>query len=149
MAVTALIISTVSKSLIASNYPVLDKSDSYEGIDADNNGVRDDIDAYIHSLDLNKKQNDLLLEYAKIKQMQITVEPSTRKDLYEISRASTLALVCYIDSLNLEDVAHKSDYLKKVANYTANTYKRAKRNSDYNNSLNGFVISLPPDGACD
>lgn len=141
-------VNVIDKVIKKGVLPELDISDDIAGLDADNNGIRDDIDIYINSLPITLSKKKLLSEHARHVQLSITVEPNTRANEEEFARNLVLSYICYIRAFDSSEKDDARDYRKNIQSFTANTYERAKRLHQYDLSRNGSVISLPPADAC-
>jgi hypothetical protein len=128
-------------------YPTLDRSDSLLGPDEDGDGVRDDIQAWILSLDLTDQQLRATLQFARAMQtvmsIDITEEPELRRARKEIVDSS----VCYTDAY--EDHVFSSQLSRKLQRYIANTRPRAQQYFNFNTALSGSVFRIPENPQCD
>lgn len=126
--------------------PVLDRSDDVAGPDVNQDGVRDDIAAFIAGLPATDQQKAYLMTYAVGIQKQATYTPGSLEDPDQHARDMAQATVCVLSSF--EDFEQAVLYHKQVQNYTANTKERARRLFAYSQSRNGTVVRLPSKDNC-
>lgn len=126
--------------------PVLDRSDDVAGPDVNQDGVRDDIAAFIAGLPATDQQKTYLMTYAVGIQKETTYTPGSLADPDQHARDMALATVCVLSSF--EDLEQAVLYHKQVQNYTANTKERARRLFEYSQSRNGTVVRLPSKDNC-
>ncbi len=126
--------------------PKLDRSTTLGGIDADENGIRDDIDNYIASLDLSPKQEKAIRDGAGNLQSIQLMNLNDNDAIKKVSKKIIQSAVCVAISFDNPADAHK--YIKTLEGYTANTPKRAKQYIKYNRMRDGTVSRLPSDSGC-
>lgn len=116
------------------------------GIDTDNDGVRDDIQRYIASIQLD---NDFfkrgLQQYAKSQRMGLLESGDTSKAQRNFTKfmlAGDCALSASVDNM--------FRYSGMVSNLNLNTISRRVNNRIWNSKLEvQLVPSVPPEDACD
>lgn len=144
------VITTVSRAIEKlveeGGLPDLDISDDLTGADANTNGVRDDIEAFIVSLPITQEQADKLMDYAGYLQQTIITDPETRQNKTAFADEMGQSLICALYAFESREQARS--YLNQLQSYTANTYDRAVRYNDYSQSLNGSTLSLPSPSNC-
>ncbi len=126
--------------------PKLDRSTTLGGIDADENGIRDDIDNYIASLDLSPKQSRAMRDFASNLQSIQLMDLDDSNLLKVVNKERTQNVVCLSKAFNNRKISHK--YLKTLEGYTANTQKRAQKYIKYNIGGDGSVTRLPSASNC-
>ena len=127
--------------------PTLDRTSSLLGIDANNNGVRDDIEAYINSLGFTPAQVRAAMQKAKILQKTLSVntkDPAAVQQLGEKSMASTN---CLGDTFTAP--GQRSQVSQMLESYTMNTKTRVMQYLSYNSASSGSVTRLPDGDTCD
>jgi hypothetical protein len=124
--------------------PKLDRSTSIPGPDVNNNGVRDDIEAYIAALQLTEVQKKALMQDAKAMQMTLTVDLTDKVALQRVGDIGMASTNC-IGNV----ITNFSDYSQKIESMTANTKERAKQYMKYNAARSGSVTSLPSGDTCE
>ncbi len=128
--------------------PALDRSADLKGPDANNNGVRDDIEAWIASLPITETQKKAAMQSARALQNTLVVDLADNAALQRAGDQLAAAAVCRSDSFsqNFED---GSSLRSKVEAFTANTRERARRYLDYNKARSGSVTTLPSGNTCE
>ena len=129
--------------------PTLDRSDSLLGPDLDNNGIRDDIDAYILSQNFEEPIKKAAHQVAKAFLKILVVDPSDPVSVKAADLVLAKSLFC-IDSIyihkNLDYGFAITDNLEKI---TYNTKTRVKAYLKYNASMNGKILSSPKGDTCE
>lgn len=128
----------------------LDRSASLAGVDANKNGIRDDIDHYIAVLadkkGYDKPQVKALQQNARSMQELITVDVKSSKEVDAAERRDMDAINCLFDHLNEKDVIATSKQLEKL---TANTKQRFLAYLKFSHELSGSVISISTGDTCE
>jgi hypothetical protein len=128
-------------------YPTLDRSDSIAGPDANQNGVRDDIEAWINSLNVTDLQRKALMQEAKSLQQTLLVDLTNQAALQQVGDSLMASGKCGEDRFTpLEEFFKLSD---KIEAMTANTRQRAERYMQYNKARSGSVTVLPNYDTCE
>jgi len=125
--------------------PALDRSSSIAGPDVNNNGVRDDIEAYITHLPLTPAQQRAALQDAKATQMTLTVDLTDKVALQKVGDALMASTKCL--GKNLDE--NSSEMSSRIESMTANTSERAKRYLEYNAARSGSSTSWPNGDTCE
>ena len=128
--------------------PALDRSASITGPDVNNNGVRDDIEAYIASLPLSAVQKRAALQKAKALQNTLIVDIQDKTALQKVGDGLMASTNCLGDVF-APDIAAMSDMSGKIESMTANTKARAQRYIQYNSARSGSVTSMPDGDTCE
>jgi hypothetical protein len=120
--------------------PVLDRTTSLLGTDADNNLVRDDIDAYINSLPDTPAQKAALRQTAAALNATLTVD---------LSNLAAVAIVDtrIMDSSSCEVFVYAGVKSPEIEHYVINTKERFMAYMKYNQSLNGKMLSFSSAGS--
>ncbi len=128
--------------------PALDRSADVKGPDANNNGVRDDIEAWIVAMPISEAQKKGAMQSARAQQRMLVVDLTDRLALQSAADQMAASVVCLSDvfSPNRQDGRSLSSKIEAV---TANTRERARRYLDYSKALHGSVISLPNGNTCE
>ena len=58
--------------------PILERTDTVKGVDADQNGIRDDIDAYIKNTYPNEEQQKAVIQYARSLQASLLIDKNDK-----------------------------------------------------------------------
>lgn len=137
------------KALEASGQlPQLDRSSSIPGPDANHNGVRDDIEAWIAALPITDKQKKAALQKARGNQKMLLVDLTDKAALQALGDEGAAGIACLADVFmpNYQD-GYK--LRAKIEALTANTKERARRYLDYNRARSGSVTRLPDGNTCE
>jgi hypothetical protein len=124
--------------------PKLDRSTSIAGPDVNNDGVRDDIEAYIAALQLTEVQKKAAMQKAKSLQMTLTVDLTDKVAVQKVGDALAASTNCLGAS-----IADFSSMSEKIEGMTANTKERAKQYIKFNAASSGSVTSSPPNNFCE
>lgn len=127
--------------------PKLDRTDTLEGIDSDDNGIRDDIDDYIKSLDLPAKGVDVTTSVARGYQRVQEAGEMTTEVAVEIVDSYSADLFCSLAGSKL-DGQNIDQVTQNIQAYTSNTLTRSNRYIEYNVALNGSNIDVPSFNEC-
>lgn len=128
-------------------YPALDRSSDIAGPDANSNGVRDDIEAWIQSLQVNDAQRKALMQEARALQKTLTVDLTDREALQRSGDELMASGKC--GSIQFSPYAEFSKLNGKIEAMTANTRERAGRYLKYNAASSGSSNRLPSGNTCE
>jgi hypothetical protein len=128
--------------------PNLDRSTSIPGPDANKNGVRDDIEAYVAALPITTVQKAAAMQHAKVFQQTLTVDLEDKAALDRIGALNARAINCEVDVF-MPKYQDGFDLGSKLEAMTANTKERAKQYLAYNKAVSGSVISNARGNTCD
>jgi hypothetical protein len=119
--------------------PQLDTSSSLLGTDADGNGVRDDIDAYIASLPVTDAQKRALTQSAAVINATLTVDLTNKAALNELGHSMLKSTFC-VGSQSNASLLDKYD--SNIEKYTINTKIRFAAYQAYNKARGGSSSGL-------
>jgi hypothetical protein len=137
--------------------PALDRSTDIAGPDADRNGIRDDIDAYIAALPVTEPVKKAAQQVARVQQKSLLIDLQDRSALMALADASMASTAC-MSSTVLEGVAPelRSKTMRdghaitfKIEAITANTPERAERYLAYMRALHGTTTTYPEGQVCE
>ena len=128
--------------------PKLDRSSSIKGPDTDNNGIRDDIDAWIAAQPITEAQKKAAQQMAKVQQAKLLVDLSNEAALQSLGDQSMRAVSCIVDSFEPE-FQKGSEMRGQLESMMANTKERAKQYIAYNRARSGSVTELPSGNTCE
>jgi hypothetical protein len=137
--------------------PALDRSTDVAGPDANGNGIRDDIDAYIAALPVSEPVKKAARQAARVQQKSLLIDLSQRPALLALSDASMASTACMSETveagLPLEQhykVRRDGHAIAlKIEAITANTPERAERYMAYMGALHGTTTTYPTGKVCD
>jgi len=128
-------------------YPTLDRSDDIAGPDANKNGVRDDIEAWINTLDVTELQRKALMQKAKSLQQTLLVDLDDKDAVQRVGQELMASTNCGGDRFS--PYAVFSTLRGKIEVMTANTRERASRYMQYNKARSGSSTTLPNYDTCE
>lgn len=129
--------------------PKLDRSADIKGPDADNNGIRDDIDAIIQKTYTEPAQRKAAQQFAAVLQSQLQVDPNNKAAVKALSVRSARAINCLDIQFGTTGSPSFSDVAESLEAYTADTKARKLAQLAYSKALDGTVISLPEGNTCE
>jgi len=127
--------------------PVLDRSGTIQGVDDNNDGVRDDIEEYIESLPDTPEQKSALRQMYKAlsSAMLSGTGVDSPTETSDASRKIANAVNCLAEK-------YPDDYYDKmndIRKNTINTKIRFNAYAEYNEKLSGSILSLPEGNTCE
>jgi hypothetical protein len=128
--------------------PQLDRSSDIKGPDTDNNGIRDDVDAWIAAQPISEAQKKATQQIAKVQQAKLLVDLSDKVALQDLGEKTAAAVVCMSDSFAPDRQAGR-DLGSQIEAITANTKERAKQYIAYNRARSGSSGRLPSGNTCE
>lgn len=128
-------------------YPALDRSSDTKGPDANGNGVRDDIEAWINAQSVNDGQRRALMQKARALQRTLVVELQDQRALQEAGEGLAASSNCGI--IQFSPYSTFSRFAGKIEAMTANTKERAARYMQYNAARSGSSTTLPDGDTCE
>ena len=137
--------------------PALDRSTDMAGPDANRNGIRDDIDAYIAALPVSDEVKKAARQVARVQQKSLLIDLNDRVSLLALSDDSMVSTACMSETveagLPLEQhykVRRDGHAIAlKIEAITANTPERAERYMAYMGALHGTTTTYPTGKVCD
>lgn len=129
--------------------PKLERTDSVAGIDNDKNGIRDDIDAYILKNYPIETQRKAVNQFAKSFQAYLVTDTKDSIVVKEVSNENTRAMTCVFSKFNNSDIGPNGSVVQEIISLTTNTKKRLLAYHEFNDALDGTVISIPQKDYCD
>ncbi|MFV5490807.1 hypothetical protein [Acinetobacter sp. ASP199] len=129
--------------------PKLERTDSILGIDQDQNGIRDDIDAYIKEKYKDELQKKAVQQFARVSQLKLAVNLEDEVALQASSHEADRAMTCVYKTFKSEPNIDASDVVDEIDNMTTNTKKRLQAYYKYSDALDGFVFTIPQRDYCD
>jgi len=142
--------SAVARLEASGELPVLDRTDTLAGIDANSNGVRDDIERYIEKKYTEPAQRKAAMRKAMVFQEMLLVDKQDEAALEAVSYRGTLAIVCSIPAFPGEAGAIQGSAMSsELESMTTNTKARLLAYLAYNKARSGSVSSMPREPSCD
>jgi hypothetical protein len=128
--------------------PKLDRSSDIKGPDTNNNGIRDDIDAWIAAQPITEVQKKAAQQIAKVQQATTLVDLNDKAALQTLGDRTAAAVVC-LSRVFAPDQQAGSDLGAKLEAISANTKERAMQYIKYNRASSGSTTSLPSGNTCE
>jgi hypothetical protein len=128
--------------------PLLDRSSDIKGPDADNNGIRDDVDTWIAAQPITELQKKAAQQAARVRQAELLVELTNKYELNRLGSLSMASVKCLRLSF-MPDYQKGYDLSSQVEAITANTRERAKRYLAYNQAVAGSSGRIPDGNPCE
>ncbi len=128
--------------------PQLDRSNGIKGPDTDNNGIRDDIDAWITKLPITDVQMKAVQQASRVMQRELLADLTDRSRLDRLGDESMAAVKCLGDSFK-PNFQKGLDLSAQIEAITANTKERVKRYLAYNRAASGSSGRLPEGNTCE
>ena len=135
---------------IGSNPGYPDRDNTLLGVDANHNGIRDDIDAYITAEYPAQAHRAAAMQTARAMQWTLQVIPTDLISAKAASMRMTNAVNCVYSKFNHGGTAQKPAFvIEKIRGFTTNTKLHLIAYLDYCKALNGTSSSLPEGNTCD
>lgn len=132
----------------AGNLPQLDRPSDIKGPDADYNGIRDDIDAWIAAQPITDVQKKAAQQTARVRQAELLVDLTNGPELDKLGDLSMASVKCLRLSF-MPEYQRGYDLSGKIVAMTANTRERAKKYLAYNRAVSGSSGRLPEGDTCE
>lgn len=129
--------------------PRLERLPSVEGMDANRNGVRDDIETHIHRKYTDPAQRRAAMQMARAYQRMLLVDKMDAIGLDQVSALSFRAIVCLDTSFVGAGAPNSAIVLEELRDLTTNTKERLKAYLAYNKARSGSVSRLPEGNTCE
>lgn len=125
----------------------LDRSSDIAGPDANRNGVRDDVEAWVHSRPVSDIQRKALMQTARALQSTLLVD--LMDDAALTLRGERLMAAANCGGSSFVPATTYYGFAGKLEAMTANTRERAKRYMDYNSARSGSSATYPAGDTCE
>lgn len=115
-----------------------------EGVDSNNNGVRDDVERKIYEKYPKKLHRELLLDGAGVFQ-EIMAQPTEKAK--ETQKGISRIIHCEVYLRHVDEEIHSDDWLENgeyIKDMTFNTKERVRKYLDYNIALSGGNYASKP-----
>lgn len=133
----------------SSEPPSLDRTDTIGGVDADKNGIRDDIDTYIKKTYPNYEQKKAVTQYARSLQASLLVDKDDKIAVKAATNAKAKAISCISMKVPDGKSPNGERVVREIVSMTTNTKQRLLEYMALDKALDGTVISLPSGEVCD
>lgn len=139
----------ITKMEQSGELPILERTDTVEGVDADQNGIRDDIDAYIKNTYPNEEQQKAVIQYARSLQASLLIDKNNKIAVKSAANEQAKAISCIFEKIPSEQSRINGSIVEEIVGATTNTKQRLLEYIALNKALDGTVTSLPSEDICD
>jgi len=136
----------ISKMEESGELPKLKRTDTLDGIDNDQNGIRDDIDAYMQKNFTDADQQNAVKQFAKSMQEFLLTNPDDREEAKAASIKNSKAISCIYLRFPADNAY---EIINDIDAITTNTKKRLLASIAVDKALDGTVISEQNGDVCD
>lgn len=126
--------------------PKLERGDTLAGTDANNNGVRDDIENYINKKYSEPKQRAAVIQTAKAMQKTLLADTTNSIDVKSVNAEISNAFQCVYSRF---EVSERYVVTKEIEAVTTNTKSRLLAYLAFNKALNGTSWKKPEGDTCE
>lgn len=126
--------------------PILNRDSTISGVDANNNGVRDDIDQYVNSLPDTATQKKALLQVSKSLNIAMTVNVNNQNQVIDAANNISGSIKCIYSLYTPEIAPEKQADMEK---FTVNTTERVAAYEQFNTAVSGSSFVLPQGDGCE
>lgn len=126
-------------------YPILDRTDTLGGIDADNNGIRDDIDRIIASKPYTDRQGKAVQQSSKALRLALTSDLKAGAYLKKIQIDYNRAISCMSDVFRGDKINAPNGGIQLMIEYNTlhiNTRERYLKYYEFDNTFDGMAIDV-------
>lgn len=124
-----------------------DVTDTLAGVDANKDGIRDDVETYISSRFAGKAEQVAALRQLARSMQRAILFDGTKPAAKAISLKVGKAIHCVSDKMpTMQDFGQAVTVIESIS---ANTKLRKAAYADYNKALDGTVSSLPEGNTCE
>jgi hypothetical protein len=134
------------KNPVACQTETWDRGSTLKGTDANNNGIRDDIDAWIRRNFSDPKEIKAVEQEARTYQRAVLIDPLDKITLKNVSYEGTAAVHCMVNTLPFAAAYQASKFMESM---TTNTKGRLQAYLAYNAALSGTSSTLPRGDTCE
>ena len=133
----------IAKMESSGELPKLDRTDTVAGIDADQNGIRDDIDAYIQKTYPTEEQRKAVSQYARSLQASLLVDLENKITVKAATNTTSRAISCIFKKVPSGNSPNGGSVVEEILGVTTNTKQRLLQYIALDKALDGTVISSP------
>lgn len=126
----------------------LDRTDTLGGIDANSDGIRDDIERFIEEQKITDKQKSALRFHAYALQKTLFVDLNDKAALRKLDNEDSRSLNC-LHRVFPNEFDRVTRYTRLLEAYTMNTRSRTRQYINFNRAMSGSVLSLSKGDTCE
>ncbi|WP_047552624.1 hypothetical protein [Methylotenera sp. G11] len=126
------------------------EQNAIRGADLNNNGIRDDIDAYIAKQSYSTAQLAAVTRHARWIQSAVIFTPGSREDARIIALEDGKAIDCIYEKFQSPDSPDNAAAVAiKIESLTVNTPARKKSYQKFNELISGMAFQLQQGNTCE
>lgn len=130
--------------------PKLDRSSDLAGPDADSNGVRDDVDAFITTSYAQPSQRAAATQFANVLQAELTVDLNDSLAVRAISVRGSRAIHCIFTKFDAKNGSTPpASVAKTLIDISMSTKPRLLKYLAFSKALDGTTSTLPDGDTCE
>lgn len=130
--------------------PKLYRGDDLQGVDADNNGIRDDIDGYISKQFSESSQIRAARQAARANLAVLSTDLLSPTDVRQTNQKISRATACIYEVFGVPASAKEpGEVSRDIEAISFNTANRLKKYMEFNKALDGASWSLPEGTSCE
>ena len=134
---------------VSGSIPRLDRTNSIAGPDADNNGVRDDVDAYISTRYLAAPQKAAALQVARTIQKELLVSKTDKPAIKLLTLAEDRAVNCVYSNFDRNGPIKPAAVVQDIESVTTNTQERLLAYLAFSKAADGTTGTIPEGETCE
>ncbi len=129
--------------------PNLERTDTVAGIDADTNGIRDDVEAYISAQYGTADQKAAARQFAAVMQAALLVDTTDLAAVKAISVRGSRAVNCIYRQFDAGGDKQPAAVVAEIRSASTNTKPRLMAYLAYSKALDGTSSALPEGNTCE
>ncbi len=126
----------------------LDRSSSLAGVDANKDGIRDDINRWLETQTFTELQKKAVINLARSSQQTLLVDTQDKTAVRAAAQKDAVAMDCLYATFDPKS-SRPREIVSQVEAMTANTQERTTQYIRYNEALGGMAFELTPTTACE
>ncbi len=129
--------------------PKLDRTDTVAGIDANANGIRDDVEAYVSAQYRTTEQKSAANQFASVMQAAMLVNKDDLPAVKAVSVRGARAVNCIYSHFNVDGDKMAAAVVEEIRSISTNTKPRLLAYLAYSKALDGTSGALPEGNTCE
>lgn len=128
---------------------MLDRTNGIAGVDADKNGVRDDVDAYISTRYSAAPQKAAALQVARTIQKELLVSKTDKPAIKLLTLAEDRAVNCVYSKFDRNSSIKPGAVVQDIESVTTNTEERLLAYLAFSKAADGTTGTIPEGDTCE
>lgn len=129
--------------------PKLDRTNVIAGTDANNNGVRDDVETYVNAKYPAAAQKAAALQVARTIQSQLLVDKADKTAMAALAIAEERAVNCVYSKFDGSGTSKPGVVIDELEAVTANTKERLVAYLAFSKAMDGSTGTIPEGDTCE